>query len=148
MVFLISLSLNNYQRQMKIAEEEAENANKVHITIPSHQEEGPKEIKIPSAKWGNASSLGSHVENNVDRTHTIRVLTDVSNTPPRVPSPKAQNQKPHPFNEDEENNFDESSELIEKSTRSPIGRINRTTYSGSAVGQMVGDGDSSNEKQF
>ena len=75
---------------MKMAEEEAENANKVNITILSHQEEGPREVKIPPAKRAITNTPGSQVETDVERTHTIRVLTDVSATPPKVPSPKAQ----------------------------------------------------------
>jgi hypothetical protein len=55
-----------------------------------------------------------------------------------------------PFNGEDEDNYDETSDLVEKTNRSPIGRINRTTYSGSAIGNMMGEGElnSSNEKMF
>ena len=55
-----------------------------------------------------------------------------------------------PFNGDDEDNYDETSDLVEKTNKSPIGRINRTTYSGSTIGNMMGEGElnSSNEKMF
>lgn len=88
-IFLVSMALNNYQRQMQAAQEEEENASKVQISIPNHIEEGPREVKIPPSKRSNPAGVGKSVaETDVERTHTIRHGTDTSMTPPKILSPK------------------------------------------------------------
>ena len=73
-----------------MADEEAENANKIQIPLPSIQNNGPKELKIPPSKRANPISNLSQAETDIDRTHTIRNPTDASMTPPKIQSPKAQ----------------------------------------------------------
>ena len=89
-IFLVSMALNNYQRQMQKAQEEEENASKVQISIPNHIDDGPREVKIPTSKRSNPVGAGNSVAETdvLERTHTIRHATDTSMTPPKILSPK------------------------------------------------------------